>query len=243
MIDVDDAGRRLRAAQLVAAHGPNVDALCHACLERMPSLRGAGVTVMTADTQQVRYATDAVSARVEQLQFLLGEGPCRDAYGSASPVLADDLRATGWQRRWPAFAPAAVLAGAHAVFAIPLLVGTSGLGVLDLYRDSAGEMAGQEVADALVFADAVTDLLLAETAAHVDDEDTPDGVIGGASLQRATVHQATGMVSVQLGVPVEDALVGLRAHAFAVGRDLDEVAADVIARRLRFDDPEDDGNR
>jgi hypothetical protein len=245
VIGVDNDGRRLRAAQLVATHGPNVDALCNACLERMPSLCGAGVTVMTADTQQVRYASDAVSARVEQLQFLLGEGPCHDAYGAASPVLADDLQATGWQQRWPTFAPAAVIAGAHAVFAIPLLVGTSGLGVLDLYRDTAGVMVGQELVDALIFADAVTDLLLAETAANADDEDLARGAGGGMAsmLQRATVHQATGMISVQLGVPVEDALVRLRAHAFAAGREVDEVAADVVARRLRFKDRDDDGNR
>jgi hypothetical protein len=57
---------------------------------------------------------------VEQLQFLLGEGPCRDAYAQAGPVLAEDLRATVWHERWPAFAPAALEAGARAVFALPL---------------------------------------------------------------------------------------------------------------------------
>ncbi|WP_433790801.1 hypothetical protein [Actinoplanes sp. CA-252034] len=49
------------------------------------------------------------------------------------------------------------------------------------------------------------------------------------------------MISVQLGVTVEVALVRLRAHAYAAGRDLDEVAGDVLARRLRFNDLDDDG--
>jgi hypothetical protein len=43
------------------------------------------------------------------------------------------------------------------------------------------------------------------------------------------------MISVQLGVSLAEALVRLRAHAYAEGRLIAEVAADVVARRLRFD--------
>lgn len=55
-------------------------------------------------------------------------------------------------------------------------------------------------------------------------------------LHRAAVHQATGMVSVQLDVSMEIALLRLRAHAYASERALGDVAQDVVARRLRFDD-------
>src|SRR5438270_521228 len=48
------------------------------------------------------------------------------------------------------------------------------------------------------------------------------------------VHQATGMVKVQLGISVEDAFLLLRARAFASERPLREVATDVVERRLRF---------
>jgi len=51
------------------------------------------------------------------------------------------------------------------------------------------------------------------------------------------VHQATGMISVQLEVSLAEALVRLRAHAYANDRPLNEVAADVVARRLRLEDP------
>jgi hypothetical protein len=51
---------------------------------------------------------------------------------------------------------------------------------------------------------------------------------------RAQVHQAAGMISVQLGVSLAEALVRLRARAFAEDRLIAEVAADVVARRLRF---------
>jgi AmiR/NasT family two-component response regulator len=53
---------------------------------------------------------------------------------------------------------------------------------------------------------------------------------------RAQVHQATGMISVQLGVGQAEALVRMRAHAFRHRRALADVASDVVARRLRFNE-------
>jgi hypothetical protein len=56
----------------------------------------------------------------------------------------------------------------------------------------------------------------------------------GSWNNHAEVHQATGMILVQLGVPAQDAFVRLRAHAFATHRRLADVASDVVARRLVF---------
>jgi GAF domain/ANTAR domain len=238
---VDDDVRRFRVDRLLAEHAPDVEQLCQACVSQLPDIQGIGVAVMTATSpQQVRYASDAVSARVEQLQLLLGEGPCRDAFDTGSPVLADDLQAMAWRARWPAFTGAAVQAGAAALFALPLRVGDRGVGVLDLYRDTPGTLQGQQLADALLYADAITDLLLAEVLPGGEPDDA-----AGYLAQRAVVHQATGMISVQLAVTAEEAFVRLRAHAFAAQRELDEVAADVVARRMRFDrlDSRDRGDR
>jgi AmiR/NasT family two-component response regulator len=43
------------------------------------------------------------------------------------------------------------------------------------------------------------------------------------------------MISAQLDVGIEDAFARLRARAFANQRPLAELAAEVVARRLRFD--------
>jgi hypothetical protein len=59
-------------------------------------------------------------------------------------------------------------------------------------------------------------------------------------LNRPVVHQATGMISVQLGVSIQEALLRLRAHAYGSERPLGEIAEDVVARRLRFGDELDD---
>lgn len=229
---------RARVTRLVAAHGPDVARLCDACVAGLPGVGGAGLAVMTSlPAQQVRYASDPVSSRVEELQVVLGEGPCMDAYAAGSPVLATDLNDAFWLRRWPAFAPAAIGAGAHAVFALPLQVGAVRLGVIDLYRAGPGALDGDELAEALAYADAATELLLAE---HLPGGQLP----GSAQLftHRAVVHQATGMVSAQLSIPIADAFLRLRAHAYASDLGLDHVATEVVARRVRFDDGDGNGN-
>ena len=56
------------------------------------------------------------------------------------------------------------------------------------------------------------------------------------------MHQAAGMVSVQAGVSLAEALVLLRARAFAVERPVLDVARDVLARVVTFSPGRDDGD-
>jgi hypothetical protein len=170
---------------------------------------------------------------LEELQLTFGQGPCVDTFANG-PVLADDLRAPEYAARWPAFTPAALGCGAGAVFALPLQVGVIRLGVLDLYRKRPGGLSSCDLADALVFADTASMLLL----------DTAAGISPGtaevawqredSSAGQAVVHQATGMVLAQLGVSAEAAFARLRAYAYAHDRRLGDVARDVVDRRLRF---------
>jgi AmiR/NasT family two-component response regulator len=53
-------------------------------------------------------------------------------------------------------------------------------------------------------------------------------------VNRAVVHQAAGMISVQASVAVDDALALLRARAFSDNRPINEVAVDVVRGDLRF---------
>jgi AmiR/NasT family two-component response regulator len=59
-------------------------------------------------------------------------------------------------------------------------------------------------------------------------------------MHRAEIDQATGMLTVQLGVPVAEAFIRLRAYAYGEDRRLADVASDIVARRLRLD-PDPDG--
>jgi hypothetical protein len=204
--------------------------LCSVSADLM-SVWSVGVTVMSGTHSGPVCSSNERATELESLQFTLGEGPCQDAFATASPVSAPDLL-DHRHRRWTTFTPTALELGARGVFAYPLVVGRRLIGVMTLYQDAAGELTASQTADGPVVAAAVARTLLA-IQSRADSQLLSELLVDGQS-HRAEVHQASGMVSVQLGVSVNDALLRLRAHAFATGRPLERVAADVVARRLRL---------
>jgi hypothetical protein len=204
---------------------------------------GAGVTMMLSPiVRDAVHATDRVAGELEEWQLAFGEGPCVDAFAVGGPVLVLDLDAPDYSARWPAFTPAALESGARALFALPLQVGAIRLGVLDLYRARPGALSSHELADALVFADTAGMLLLDEAAGIEPDTADQAWQHDDPTAHQAQVHQATGLILVQLGVSADIAFARLRAYAYAEDRRLGDVARAVVERRLRFEpDPSSDG--
>jgi GAF domain-containing protein len=228
--------RRLQIlGQLVGDGGPEpgTGRLCEVCAE-VTAMSGAGIMLMSGDLPQGSVCTtNDVSDLVERLQFALGEGPCVDAYRQERPVLEPDLVEPA-TLRWPAFTGPAVEAGVRAVFGFPLRMGAVRLGALNLYRDTSGPLTHEQHTDALVLADvAALKVLLAQAGAPPDSLAAELEI--GANFHYE-VHQAAGMVAAQLDTTVTDALIRLRAYAFGNERRLADVAAEVVARTLRFDD-------
>jgi hypothetical protein len=205
------------------------------CAAAVPALAasGAGLSVMAdKEVRGLTTASDPAAERIEDLQFVLGEGPCIDAFATRRPVLVPDL-ADGPIGRWPGYTPAARDAGVRAVFAFPLQVGAGRLGVLDVFRARPGPLSADELRQALTFAEvAVTTLLDGQSAAPPGT--AADG-LDEAMDSRAELFQAQGMVMVQLGISITDALARIRAYAYAENRPLADVASDIVARRLHFD--------
>jgi hypothetical protein len=197
------------------------------------AMTGAGIMLMSGDTQQGSVcSSNEVSALIEELQYTFGEGPCVDAYRHDRPVLEPDL-ANPTTARWLVFTPAAVAAGAQAIFGFPVQVGTIRLGALNLYRDQPGALSDDQHADALVMAGVAARAVLTAQAKAPPNDLAAELEAGGNF--RFVVHQASGMVAAQLNVGVGEALVRLRAYAFANDRLLSDVAEDVVARRLRLE--------
>jgi hypothetical protein len=223
-----------RVARLAAAldgeHGGAV-------LERV---LGVAVTMLDLCSASVAVVTDGehggavaragdLSAPVDELQFDLGEGPCVDADRTGIAVLEPDLGQA--DAAWPAFAAAATAQGIQAAFAFPLRIGAVRMGVLGLYRATSGPLGPVDLGDAVALAGVCTHVLL-------DAQDSPGALLPGRLPDvldhRRQVHQATGMVAAQLGLDPAGALARLRARAWADGRPIDDVAADVVGRVLRF---------
>ncbi len=228
------AGERLR--RVLAALSANGDGwsaarLCQVC-PGIVGMNGAGVMLMSGDIPRGSLCTtDDVSHLIEELQYSLGEGPCVDAYQQDKVVTEPDL-ADPATRRWLAFSPPAIEAGVRAVFGFPLRVGTVRLGALNLYRDSPGPLSGDQHADALVVADVAARWVLEAQAGAPPDAIARELEIGADF--HYIVHNAAGMVSVQQGISVAEALIRLRAYAFGSDRLLADVAREVVDRKLRL---------
>lgn len=211
--------------------GPTAEKLCQGC-RQVTGLTGAGIMLM-ADGLAVGSvcAATGASALIEDLQYSLGEGPCVDAFRYEHPVLEPDLDRPQ-TLRWPAFSGPVVEAGVRAIFAFPVGVGAAHLGALHVYADRPGSLSDDQHADALIMAEVVAEVVLNMRAAESTGALAAELEVGSNFQYR--VHQAAGMVSVQLDVSVAEALVRLRGYAFGHGQPLAGVAADVVARRLRF---------
>lgn len=225
-----------RLARVVAVLGgahqrPAIERLIGLCVEILPVTAASVAVVGDGDHRGPLALAGASAAAVDELQFSLGEGPSISADRSTSPVLEPDLAHAS--ALWPAFAPAALELGIAAAFAFPLRVGTVHLGVLTLYRASPGDLDSVDLADAMAIARITTHLLLEL------ERNLPPGALPGRLEdvldQRASVHQATGMIAAQLGSDVATALSRLRAFAWSRDLSVADVAAQVIARQLRFD--------
>ncbi|MCW2856528.1 MAG: hypothetical protein JWR52_2143 [Marmoricola sp.] len=215
-----------------------VQRLCQDCADTLP-ITGVGLALMNdAGHQGVLAATDGPARVMEELQFALGEGPCLDASRARSPVLQPDLSKTA-TGRWPGFGRGALEAGIAAIFAFPLHVGAIRIGILDLYRDTPGSLDAPALAEALAYADAAV-LVLMHLQAQMPAEGGLHPQLADPIENRAEVHQATGVASVTASVSLGDALLLLRAHAYAAGTPILEVAREVIAGTLRIDPSRND---
>jgi hypothetical protein len=205
---------------------------CGACVDVL-KVSGAGITLMGGDHDGPVCVSNARMAALEDLQFTTGEGPCRDAFAFGRPVAAPMLDGSA-SARWPAFVDLAVASGIGAVFAYPLAARRAVVGVLTLYGDANGSLTSDQHEDSLAMSGVLAEAMLSLQAAAGPGALAPE--LEDAVTFRAQVHQATGMVSMQLRVSAFDALVRIRAYAFAHGFTIDNVAADIVARRLRLVD-------
>jgi GAF domain-containing protein len=177
---------------------------------------------------EVLWSSGAVSDGFEDLQITLGQGPGPDSLAAGAAVRVHDL-ARVREDRWPGLVAEASGLAVQAVFCFPLRIGAITLGVLTLVRSVPGPLTAAQGDDANALAVALTKRVLDLGFPSLSSPDDEDQV-----FHHAVLHQATGMVSVQLSVPLAEALLRLRAHAYSNNLNLTDTARDIVARRLRL---------
>jgi hypothetical protein len=223
---------------------PGTASLTRVCAVAVDELRmsGAVVSLMTRlrsrrdQAGTLAAASSDLARSVEELEFDLGEGPGSDAFLTSRPVLTPDLEQAF--ARWPGYVAAALAAGVRGTFAFPLLVGAARFGVLHLHSGEVRTLTTGETATSLLLAELATEIVL-DTYSPLGQHAALDVPLLDPYDSRDEVYQAQGMVMIELGIGLEEALARMRAHAFASEQELALVAADILAGRIRLQaDPE-----
>lgn len=220
------------AAERDGLSGPELmpERLARGCLAALP-VDGAGMSMLFARDRRLPLgSSDQVSADAERLQFTVGEGPCLQTHSTGRPVLAteEDLRT-----RWPAFYEALTQQTPYrSIVALPLRGSLTGIGALDLYLTPPHGVGDIGLQDALVVVDEITGTFEGAMTHAARRSSGPAWLDAPAATRRAHVWVALGMLNAELQVTSPTALSLLRAHAFASGRDVDELALDVVEGRV-----------
>lgn len=230
-------------AQLLEAVGElrGVDAanrICQACVLLLGVQAAAIALVYDGTNVGILGSSSAMARMYDEVQFTVGEGPCLDSVAHRMPVVVTDL-GDPTEVRWPLYRPVMLAHGIYGVSAMPVIVAGECVGALDLFLTGAGRpLEGERLAAALLAAELaqlpLLDLLDKQIRITATDLD------GAAwtemhTIVRAEVAQATGMLIAQLDIGPTEALVRLRAHAYATGTNVTQVARAIIDRRLWLD--------
>jgi hypothetical protein len=192
-----------------------------------------GVAISLASTHELipLCTTSPAIAAFEELEFTLGVGPELDAFATGRPTPTGHP-SHEHSDRWPPTGVAAGDSELGSIYAFPLSVGAARIGVLTLFQRLMRALSPTQEADALIAADVLAHVILAEQG------NAPAGAIAMAFREpgsfRGEIHQASGMLSEQIGCGVADALVQLRSRAYATSTPIAHLADDVIAGRTRL---------
>lgn len=197
-------------------------------LRQILDVAGAGVMMVDSD-DHLRFvsSSDEKLKYLEDLQIELDEGPCLHAFRIGDRVIAEDLRNDS---RFPKFGPRAVEAGMLAVFSYPLHYEQRAFGALNLYRSEPGELDETQHEMGAAFADIATLYLM-----HGSDDEQRERItrqLQGALDSRVLIEQAKGFVAASHDISPDDAFEVIRRYARGRGRNLREVAAEIVERKI-----------
>lgn len=179
---------------------------------------------------EVVASTDERGRTMDLIQLSAGEGPCIDCFESGRAVSVPDLSQAAQQ--WPVFVAAAVARGFGSVHAVPLRLRNTTIGSLNLFRESRGPLAEDDLTLAQALADVATIGILHERA--VRESDVARAQLQHALNSRVVLEQAKGVLAHTRGVDMHEAFELLRSHARSNGLPLADVASDVVNRKLRL---------
>jgi hypothetical protein len=190
----------------------------------------AAIMLLGGDLDEILAAgSNELARRAQDLEFTFREGPARDAAIGCTPVAADD---SAFGDRWAHYGPALKQLGVHAVAAVPLRLDQGAFGALTAFSTSPAD--GLDLAALGAVADTLAHAVLAAPEPAAAAQDVPRAGIFEEGDLRPVVHQAAGMLRVQAGCTIADALALIRARAFADDEPAERTAGRIVSGLLHL---------
>lgn len=138
------------------------------------------------------WFSDDTSARLEDLQFVLGQGPSQLLGKKTGTQQLPDLTRL-LARRWPQFAAEAEELGVAALFVWPVHIGAVQVGTMTGYRRTPGPLSAEQLAQGWLVADALAQQVLPQQAISPLVAVVPDGgadlLAASGALRAEVTHQ------------------------------------------------------
>jgi GAF domain-containing protein len=202
-----------------------VEVLTSLAHETIPGATGAGLSLLDEDGRRTSAgSTSAAVRRVDDLQYLLEEGPCLTAWADSITVRIDDV---DYDPRWPRWSTAVRSLPLLSTLSTPLVAAGRTLGAVKVYSDQRAAFHTRTEHLLQEFAD--TAAVLLANADRLDNARELSDNLRHAISSRDTVQLATGVVMQRDQVPRDVAYQRLVDSANSTDRDLPRVAADTIS--------------
>jgi hypothetical protein len=193
-----------------------LQAVCVVAAASSAGIRGAAITVASSAGVEFAVASDHWTSSVQDVELVVGEGPSRAAREEQRVVVVESLIQTD---SWPGFVAATANHDIGPLLSTPMWVDGTCVGSVTLYLWPGAEPA-MLMGDSVAFADVGAAALVADVeAARLD---------GSVDRDRFVVNVAVGVLAARLGIPLDEAEVLLRAHAFGSELSLTDAAACAI---------------
>jgi len=187
--------------------------------------RAASITILDGQVVATPVATAPLARRLDDVQYVDGDGPCVTSVRTGVVVTIDDMAA---EQRWGRFTAAARAAGVVASLSLPISVEKPYAAGLNVYADRAEHLAGAGRTRLLGIVDlaAVSFTLLRRHHASMLEV----AQLSTAMQSRAVIDQARGILMAEHHCDAAAAFALLRATSQASNRKMRDLAADLVRR-------------
>jgi len=198
----------------------------------------AGIMLEDQDGNLRAVASSSEGVRsMEVLQLHSESGPCWEAAKTGVPVHVPDLEAEA--ERWPEYVARGLELGLRSVHALPLRLRDRAVGALNVFRDTTGSLAQEDLNAMQALADVATISL--HQARAVEEAEESAGHLQIALESRVVIEQAKGIVSTNLDLDMSRAFQLLRTYARGHNLKLTDVCKQVIDGALSASELASDG--